>query len=210
MQVINERVAQDAATHLAKHDKVLAPVIAAAGLCTIMPHTDYYRELIDSIVGQQLSVKAAAAIRRRFVDLWSGDFPSPEQILQKNPEDLRAIGLSYAKAGYVRDIATHMLDSSLNFEKFDTMSNNDIAKTLVAVKGVGEWTAHMFLMFCMGRTDILPIGDLGIRNGIRSLYRLNDTPSPDQIREIAERNQWHPYETIASWYIWHSLDNKPV
>lgn len=209
MQIIDERVANEAAGYLMRGDKVLAPVIAQHGLCTITPHTDYYHQLINSIVGQQLSVKAAAAIRKRFVDLWDDNFPTPEQILEKNADELRAIGFSYAKAGYVHDIAARVLDGRLVFEKFDTMSNEEIIKTLVAVKGVGEWTAHMFLMFCMGRTDVLPVGDLGIRNGIRALYGFKDIPTPDDIKTIAEKNKWHPYETIASWYIWRSLDNEP-
>lgn len=209
MQIIDERVANEAAGYLMRGDKVLAPVIAQHGLCTITPHTDYYHQLINSIVGQQLSVKAAAAIRQRFVDMWDGTFPTPEQILEKNADELRAIGFSYAKAGYVHDIAARVLDGRLVFEKFDTMSNEEIIKTLVAVKGVGEWTAHMFLMFCMGRTDVLPVGDLGIRNGIRALYGFKDIPTPDDIKTIAEKNKWHPYETIASWYIWRSLDNEP-
>jgi DNA-3-methyladenine glycosylase II len=203
-------VAREAAEYLMRSDKVLAPVITQHGLCTITPHTDYYRQLVSSVVGQQLSVKAAAAIRKRFVDMCGGTFPTPQQILARNADELRAIGFSYAKAGYVHDIARRVLDGELVFEEFDNMSNDEIIKTLVAVKGVGEWTAHMFLMFCMARTDVLPVGDLGIRNGIRALYGFRDIPTPDDITDIAARNQWHPYETIASWYIWRSLDNEPA
>ncbi len=207
--LITEDVANEAAQYLSKHDSVLAPIIAQAGLCTIRPHTDYYQELVDAIISQQLSVKAAAAIERRFRDMFGGQFPAPEQILTKDPEELRAIGFSYAKAKYVRDLAQHIVDGKVHFDHLDNLSNEQIVAELVPVKGIGEWTAHMFLMFCMGRSDVLPVGDLGIRNGIRQLYGLEHAPTPDDIRDIAAQNKWAPYESIASWYVWHSLDNTP-
>lgn len=206
---ITEKVSRTAADYLAAHDPILAPVIQQYGLCNIRQHKDYYKELVDSIISQQLSVKAAAAIEKRFVDLFGGVYPTPEQILQRDVEEFRSAGLSYAKGKYVRDIAQHIVDGKLVLDNFDDLSNEEIIRELVAVKGVGEWTAHMFLMFCMGRSDILPVGDLGIKNGVRQLYGLSELPSPDDIRQIAQDNQWHPYESIASWYIWASLDNKP-
>lgn len=199
-----------AADHLRVHDAVLAPVVAKYGLANLIPHTDYYRELVESILGQQLSVKAARAIRQKFVNLFGGNFPMPAQILEKSPEELRGAGLSWAKVRYVQDLARHVLDDRIQFNRFDNMSNDEISKELTDVKGVGEWTAHMFLMFCMGRLDVLPVGDLGIKNGIRQLYGLKDIPTPDQIVRIAKKNHWHPYESVASWYVWASLDNKPL
>lgn len=207
---MTNQLAAKAATYLAQHDEKLAPVIAQYGLCTIRPHTNYYQELIDSIISQQLSVKAAAAIEQRFRDLFGGEFPSPEQILTKNLEELRAIGLSYAKGRYLQDLADRIMNGSVQFDHLDALDNAAIAAELTAVKGIGEWTAHMFLMFCMGRSDVLPVGDLGIRNGVGKLYGLGGAASPDDIRRIAAENHWHPYESIASWYIWQSLDNKPV
>lgn len=198
-----------AAEHLSQHDAVLAPVIAAYGMCTLTPHTDYYRELVESIIGQQLSVKAAASINRKFVALFDGLFPSPEAIIDKSIEELRTAGLSGAKANYVQDLALHVLDGKLEFAKFDSMSNEEISRELVAVKGIGDWTAHMFLMFCMGRLDVLPVGDLGIRNGIMKLYSLSALPSPAEIESIADKNNWEPFQSVASWYVWQSLDNKP-
>jgi DNA-3-methyladenine glycosylase II len=141
--------------------------------------------------------------------MFGGTFPSPEQILTKDVEELRAIGFSYAKGRYVQDLAQHILDGKVRFDHLDSLSNEEVIAELVQVKGIGEWTAHMFLMFCMGRSDVLPVGDLGIRNGIRALYGLEDAPSPNDIRAIAEKYNWHPYESIASWYVWQSLDNKP-
>jgi len=209
MIVASPQTLQQAAKHL-ESDPLMAPVIARAGLPTITPHTNYYWELIDSIISQQLSVKAAATIERRFKELFDTDLPEPEAILAKSIDELRTAGLSNAKANYIRDLAQHVLDGKLQFDKFSDLSNQEIIDELTAVKGIGEWTAHMFLMFCMGRLDVLAIGDLGIRNGIQKLYDLDHPPSPAEVTEIAAANNWHPYETAACWYIWHSLDNKPA
>lgn len=197
------------ARQLAANDRILASVIEAAPLPSFTPHTDYYKALVSSIIGQQLSVKAAATIRQRFVDLFDGEFPAPEQILTRSVEELRSVGFSRSKAGYVQDLARHILDGSVRFDTIDTLSNQAIITELTAVKGIGEWTVHMFLIFCMGRLDVLPTGDLGIRTGIKNLYNLDHLPTPDEVREIAAANKWSPFESAASWYIWHSLDNMP-
>jgi DNA-3-methyladenine glycosylase II len=189
---------------------VLAPVIKRAGLPTFEPHDDYYGALVNSIIGQQLSVKAAATIKQRFRDLFGGRLPAPDAILAKSVEELRTVGLSRAKANYVRDLAQHVIDGKVRFDQLDRQTNAEIIGELTDVKGIGEWTAHMFLIFCMGRLDVLPIGDLGIRNGVRALYGLQDLPTPEQVGEIAAKNHWHPYESAASWYIWRSLDNEPT
>jgi DNA-3-methyladenine glycosylase II len=201
---------EKAAAHLQKNDPVLAPIIDRAGLADLEPHNDYYGALVNSIIGQQLSVKAAASIKQKFKDLFGGILPAPEQILEKSVEDLRAVGFSQAKANYVRDLAQHIVDGRVKFDHLDSLSNEEVIAELTDVKGIGEWTVHMFLMFCMGRLDVLPVGDLGIRNGIRDLYDFKDIPTPAQIHEIAIKNSWHPYESVVSWYIWHSLDNAPT
>lgn len=201
---------QQAANYLKANDPILKPVIERFGLCDITPHKDYYRALVNSIVGQQLSVKAARSIRARFLDLFGGTFPEPAAIIEKTPEELRSAGLSWAKAAYIQDLAQHVLSGKVRFDHLDSLSNDEIIKELTDVKGIGEWTVHMFLMFCMGRLDVLPTGDLGIRNGIRALYGFEDAPTPAQVTEIAERNHWRPYESVASWYVWESLDNAPA
>ena len=208
--LITDQVAQEAAEYLAGHDAMLAPVIVKVGPCTIRPHQNYYQELVDSIISQQLSVKAAAAIEQRFRDMFGGHFPTPEEILTKDLEQLRAIGFSYAKGRYVRDLALKIIDGAVRFDNLDELTNEEIVTELTNVKGIGEWTVHMFLMFCMGRSDILPTGDLGIKNGVRALYGLEDIPTLAQIEDVAKKNKWHPYESIASWYVWQSLDNKPA
>lgn len=201
---------QAAADHLSKHDPVLQPIVARAGLARLEPHTNYYGALVSSIVSQQLSVKAADAIEQRFLALFDDQFPTPEQILSVSVEQLRAIGFSNAKGRYVHDLAQHILDGRITFDRIPQQSNQEIIAELTDVKGIGEWTVHMFLMFCVGRLDVLPIGDLGIKNGIRALYGFDDAPTPQQITELAQQNNWHPYESVASWYVWHSLDNKPA
>jgi DNA-3-methyladenine glycosylase II len=198
-----------ASKHLATNDPVLKTVIDRFGVCVIEPHTNYYQELVESIIGQQLSVKAGAAIRKRFVALFGGTFPKPEAILEKPVEELRTAGLSGAKAGYIRDIARRVIEGSLKFDTIDSLSNEEVITELTAVKGIGVWTAHMFMMFCMGRLDILPVGDLGIKNGIMRLYRLPVIPTPGQMLSIAVQGSWTPYQSVAAWYIWQSLDNAP-
>lgn len=209
MDIASPQTLQEAAEHLKTNDPILGPIVEGSGLCTIEPHTDYYRELVESIVGQQLSIKAAAAIRRRFLELFDGVFPEPSAILDTPPDKLRAIGFSWAKANYVRDLAQHVVDGKVKFDHLDSLSNDEIIAELTDIKGVGEWTAHMFLMFLMGRLDILPVGDLGIKNGIRALYGFKHLPTADDIKKIAKKYHWHPYESVASWYVWQSLDNTP-
>jgi len=208
--ILSEREAEKAASYLAGQDPILAPVIGRIGFCTIRPHKNYYQELVDSIISQQLSVYAARSIEGRFRDLFGGEFPSAEQILTTDVETLRGLGFSYAKGRYVLDLAQHVVDGKVKFGQLDSLTNDAVIAELTAVKGIGEWTAHTFLMFCMGRSDVLPVGDLGIRNGIRKLYGFENAPTPQQITELALKNHWHPYESVASWYVWQSLDNAPA
>ena len=207
--VITDQLAAEAADHLRRYDAILAPIIERVGPCSIRPHTDYYWELVDSIISQQLSVKAARSIEQRFQALFDSEVPAPEQILQKSIDELRAVGLSRPKANYIHDLAQHVLDGKLSFDRYADMRNEDIIRELTDVKGIGEWTAHMFLMFCLARPDVLPVGDLGIRSGIRQLYGFDHLPTPQEIADIADKNRWQPYASIASWYVWQHLDNTP-
>lgn len=212
IMIASDATMQLAAKHLARHDAVLAPVIAKAGPCTIRPHKQYYQELVDSIISQQLSVKAAATIERRFRELFDGgdQFPPPGAILHKSIDELRSAGLSRGKAMYIQDLARHVAEGHIRFDHLDSLSNEQVIAELTAVKGIGEWTAHMFLMFCMGRLDVLAYGDLGIKNGIQKLYGLDHQSSTQEVIDIATVNHWHPYETVACWYIWQSVDNTPA
>lgn len=201
---------QKALDYLTKNDFLLADLIKAHEVPAFTPHANYYQELASSIISQQLSVKAAATIEKRFVALFgNAPFPSPEQILEKDIEQLRTVGLSRPKAGYIKDLAMKVLDGTVKFDHLNQLSNQEIADELIKIKGVGVWTVHMFLMFCMGRLDVLPVGDLGIKNGIQKLYGFDHLPTPEDIEKIAKNNKWAPYESVASWYIWQSLDNAP-
>ena len=200
-----------AAAYLSSVDLILAPIITKAGTATITPHKDYYPALVESIISQQLSVKAAATIFKRFLDLFPGDtFPTPDQMLEKDSAELRAVGLSRQKSSYIQDLAVKVIEKTVRFDHLEGLSNDAIIKELTQIKGVGMWTVHMFLLFCMGRMDVLPTGDLGIKNGIFALYGLNEKPTPELIEQIAIEHKWHPYESVASWYIWYSLDNTPA
>ena len=200
----------DALAHLSNADPVLAELIDFHQRPELTKHANYYQELVESIIGQQLSVKAARTIRDRFIALFGDTFPAPEEILARDIEELRSVGLSRPKASYIQDLALKVIEGEIKFDELDSLSNEEIISELTRVKGIGIWTVHMFLIFCMGRLDILPTGDLGIRNGIVQLYQLDHLPDPHEIELLAEANGWQPYASVASWYIWQSLDNMPA
>jgi DNA-3-methyladenine glycosylase II len=191
--------------HLQEKDGRLATVIAEVGPCRLEPHRDYYMELVESIISQQISTAAARSILTRFWALAEGEFPPPELILSLDDEDLRAVGLSRAKVKYIKDLAAHVVDGRLKIGQLGELSNEEVHRELIDVKGIGEWSVHMFLIFSLGRLNILPVGDLGIRRGMQRLYGLKGLPTPDEMREIADKNGWLGYESVASWYIWRSL-----
>lgn len=199
----------EAIAHLQVHDPVMAELIARYPEPAFTKHPHYYRELMGSIIGQQLSVKAAAMIRQRFSELY-GHFPAPEEVLATPLEELRRIGLSRQKASYLVAIAEHARDERVDFSRLDMQENDTIIAELTAIKGVGEWTVHMLLIFCMARLDVLPVGDLGIKRAIERAYQLPGLPSPDQVATIARQRHWHPYASVASRYLWLSLDNAPA
>jgi DNA-3-methyladenine glycosylase II len=208
--MVQADIYNQAANHLRLHDPVLAQLIDRHGPFVVRPYSDYYDQLLASIIGQQLSVKAAASIKQKVKDLFAGRFPAPAQLLRADEQTLRGAGLSRAKVVYAQDLARHIQAGSLRVDDLPALSNEEIIKELVAVKGIGEWTAHMFLIFALGRLDVLPVGDLGVRNGIRLNYGLDHAPTPEECRELSRKNHWHPYESVASWYMWQSLDNQPT
>jgi DNA-3-methyladenine glycosylase II len=195
--------------HLSDRDSILAGVIALYDKPTFQKHGNYYDELVSSIISQQLSVKAAKTIQNRFLALFGDKFPSPAQILARDIEELRSVGISRPKARYIQDLAQKVHDGEIKFTQFDVLGNDEIIAELISVKGIGEWTAHMFLIFCMGRLDVLATGDLGVRAATQKLYNLPELPSPAQMHDIATTYGWSPYESVACWYLWQSLDNTP-
>ena len=168
---------------------------------------DAYGTLVRSIAGQQLSTKAAATIYGRLTDLYDGKTPTPEQIIATDPQRLRSVGLSNAKAAYLRDLAEHIVDGELPIDGLPEMADDDVYEALTAVKGLGRWTVDMFLIFHLGRPDVLPVLDLGIRKAIQLEYDLDDLPKPAAMEQIAE--PWRPHRSLASLYLWESLDNRP-
>jgi DNA-3-methyladenine glycosylase II len=168
---------------------------------------DAYGALLRSIVGQQLSTKAARTIYGRMTDIFGGHAPTPRQLLATEPERIRAAGLSNAKVAYLRDLAVHVEEGTLELERLPDLDDEEVAVQLTAIKGLGRWTADMFLMFHLGRPDILPVGDQGIRNAARTQYRLRKLPDAKRLEKLAR--PWRPYRTLACLYLWSSLDNRP-
>ncbi len=193
---------------ISRNDKRLAQIISTADCFNLKPHTNYYQELVESIIGQQLSLASAGAIKGRFVAMFEGEFPTPQQIVDVSVEDLRDVGFSRAKAAYIKDLAQHIIDGRINFENIDKKTNEQVIQELTKIKGIGEWTVHMFLIFAMGRLNVLAHGDLGVRTGIKNLYGLEKLPTPAEVQAIAQQNNWAPYESVACWYIWQSLTLK--
>lgn len=200
---------RQAQEQLINNDPVFTTLIPKYGDCKLKPHTNYYGELVSAIIGQQLSEKAGATIYKRFLTLFDGKLPTPEEIISTDTEAIRGIGCSYSKAGYMKDLAQHIIDGRLDLDHISTLPNDTVIQQLVAVKGIGEWSAHMFMMFSLGRLDILPTGDLGIRKAMMIQYKLPELPKPLEMKQIATKNNWQPYQSVASWYLWQSLDNQP-
>lgn len=169
---------------------------------------DAYGALLRAIVGQQLSTKAARTIYGRVLELFDGTTPSPEQLLEADESDLRGAGLSGRKVEYVRDLASHVIEGELELDRLDQLDDAEVIEEIVAVRGLGVWTAEMFLMFHLERPDVLSGGDLGIRKAIQIEYGLKEMPTPTKVEEIGE--PWRPHRSLASLYLWESLANAPV
>jgi DNA-3-methyladenine glycosylase II len=193
--------------HLKRADPILAEVIEAVGPCRMELRTDgtHFQALTRSIVFQQLSGKAAGTILSRFNDLYADRSPTPEQVLATSDDQLRSVGLSRQKIGYMRDLASKVASGELPLDRVEQMDDDDLIVHLVQVKGIGRWTAQMFLMFRLGRPNVLPELDLGIQNAIKKAYRKRKRPMPKDVKKIGAK--WSPYASVACWYLWRSLDN---
>jgi DNA-3-methyladenine glycosylase II len=169
---------------------------------------DAYGALLRAIVGQQLSTKAARTIYGRVLDLFDGQTPTPEQLLAMSEKDLRGAGLSGRKVEYIRDLAAHVLSGELELDRFGELGDEEVIAELVAVRGLGQWTAEMFLLFHLERPDVLSGGDLGIRKAVQIEYGLKEMPTPERVLEIGE--PWRPHRSLASLYLWESLAAVPA
>jgi DNA-3-methyladenine glycosylase II len=194
---------QKAIRHLKRSDPVLAGIIDRVGDYRIEFREPDFETLVKSIVYQQLSGRVANVIFGRLA-LATGGKITPENILKLRPARMRAVGLSGQKTEYIRDLAKHTRSGKVRFEELPELPDEEVMARLTAVKGIGVWTAHMFLIFALRRHDVLPTGDLGIRNAIRKAYGLEALPLPGEIELMAER--WRPFCTVASWYLWRSLE----
>jgi len=186
--------------HLRRRDPTLAPLIRRVGRCGIQPLGDPYRALIRSVIYQQLAGKAAAAIAGRLRARYRGRYPRPEVLLEARDAELRAVGLSRQKIATLRAIATAFGEGTLDNRRLRRMDDAAVVEAVTQVRGIGEWTAHMLLIFSLGRPDVLPVGDYGVRKGAMHLYGLAELPKPAELEALTE--PWRPWRSVGSWYLW--------
>ena len=194
-----------AVKYLRQSDPKLIPLLDAFKIQDLQPETDYFKSLTRSIVYQQLSGKAAKTISDRFILLYEDkSYPTPVDVINTDHEKLRSVGLSNSKAQYIKNIAHAFLDNPDTYESLEKMDDHDIIDTLISIKGVGPWTAQMFLMFTLNRPDVFPVTDLGVQKGFQHYYKLSEMPTPGQMLKKSE--QWAPYRTVVSLYFWRLLE----
>lgn len=196
-----------AVNHLKKSDPILSAIIERVGPCRMEFGPPEFHSLAEAIVYQQLNGKAAVTIFKRFAAL-AGDPVTPEGILKLTDSQLRSVGLSKQKSSYLKDMAGRAARRELDFTRLPGMTDDEVIKHLTQVKGVGVWTAHMFLMFTLRRPNVLPTGDYGIQMAIKKHYQKRKMPKPEVMAKIAK--SWEPYRSVACWYLWRSLDIKTM
>jgi DNA-3-methyladenine glycosylase II len=192
--------------HLKTADPVMAAIIDRVGPYKIQYTEPTFHNLVRSIVYQQLNGKAASTIFGRLAAAAKDDPLTPESILKLRPARMRTLGLSKQKLTYIRELARLTRDGEVNFELVPTLEDTHVIEHLTRVKGVGVWTAHMFLIFALRRSDVLPIGDFGVRAAMKKAYNLSEMPKPEEMERIAAA--WRPYSSVAAWYLWRSLENE--
>jgi len=203
---VTEFSVEEALAHLRATDAALGALIERVGAYDAPRRSDPYAALVRAILFQQLAGAAATAIQRRFFALYSSEDrpPAPPQMLETSDEQFRSAGVSRQKAGYLRDLAAHVADGRLDLQALPSLSDAEVIESVTAVKGLGEWSAHMFLMFHLGRPDVLPTGDLGVRHGMRITYGLPELPTPKEALAIGA--PWAPYRSVGSWYMWRATE----
>ncbi|MBM3905036.1 MAG: DNA-3-methyladenine glycosylase 2 family protein [Thaumarchaeota archaeon] len=186
-----------------KKDKKLAKIIDQVGKYNLSITKNPYESLVEAIITQQLSGKAADSISTRFREIY-GRFPKPADVLVTSDVKLRKAGLSYMKVSYIKDLSSRVESKGLRLSYMKNLTDEEVVAQLTKVRGIGRWTAEMFLIFSLGRQDVLPVGDLGLKKGIQRLYSLTELPEKEQMEKIAEK--WRPYRSVATWYLWRSLN----
>jgi DNA-3-methyladenine glycosylase II len=191
--------------HLSRRDPVLKRLIKQVGPCTLVVNPDGFSVLVRSIVAQQISSKAARSISARLAESIGGIHP--KKLLKAKDETLRAAGLSVAKTRAVRDLAEKVHNGALPLDRLPDMPDEEVIECLLPVRGIGRWTAEMFLIFSLGRFDVLPVGDFGLREGVRRQYELEEQPGKHELEKLAE--PWRPYRSIATWFLWRTFGPVP-
>lgn len=200
----DQKVWQKAIRHIRRSDSVLAKIIERVGSFKFRLDDDHYEALVGSIIFQQLAGSAARAILNRFKQLYGGRLPSPREYLGTELEKLRGAGLSPQKISYLKDLSERLDSGALNLGKFSEVSDEEVVRELDEVRGIGRWTAEMFLLFVLGRTDVLPVDDLGLQKAAKRAYRLRKLPGKEKFQQLAKR--WHPYSSVATLYLWRSAE----
>jgi len=191
-------------THFKERDPKMAAVIQTVGPFQLKRNRNYFVVLCRSIVSQQISVAAADTIYGRFQQLFDGRSPTPERVSQLKEEAMRGAGLSRQKAAYLQDLSRRFLDGTVRSRQLIHLDNEEIIDRLTTVHGIGRWTAEMFLIFSLNRLDVLPVDDLGLRVAVQNIYGMNDRPDAKRLRLLGKK--WNPFETVATWYGWRSLN----
>lgn len=194
--------------HFDRQDPVLAATIRKIGPLRLRRNRNYFQVLCKAIVSQQISTRVAEVIHGRFQALFEGRTPTPERVAATPEATLRGVGLSRQKVAYLHDLSARFLDQTIRPHQLNYLDNEDIVQRLIAVHGIGRWTAEMFLIFSLNRMDVLPVGDLGLRAAVQALYQLPELPGAKQLRSLGEA--WHPLETVATWYAWRTLDEQII
>ena len=191
-------------THFDTKDPVMAAVIRKAGVFKLSRNHNYFLVLCKAIIAQQISTKAAESITRRFQALFAGQNPTPKEVVRISKLKLRNVGLSGQKVKYLKDLGARFLDGSIRPHRLTYQNNEEVIETLTSVYGIGRWTAEMFLIFSLNRIDVLPLGDLGLKAGIKKIYNMRSLPSPKKMLALGKK--WHPMETVGTWYAWRIQD----
>jgi len=201
----NGIIFENAVDILKKRDPVLAKIIKNVGSCTLELEANYFQSLAEAILYQQLSLKAASSIVKRFKNIYPmRSFPGPGDVLKTEDEKLRHAGISRQKIRYLKDLSKKFIEGIVKPSKFSDMDDDKIIEQLTKVKGIGRWTAEMFLIFSLGRPNVLPLDDLGLQKAIQKWYSFDNIPSKEEIRNIAKK--WEPYCTVATWYLWKASE----